>query len=440
MFVGIFSILEKLQVTTLLTTIYIISMVKFDRFQLDNGLQVIVNRDTSTPIVAMNILYKVGSRDESVRRTGFAHLFEHLMFGGSENIPKYDVPLEKAGGENNAFTNADFTNYYLTIPKNNLEIAFWLESDRMNKLTISESALSTQRQVVIEEFKQNYLNQPYGDIYLLLKPLAYKKHPYRWITIGKNINHIEKASLQYVKNFYDNYYKPDNAILSISGDVSTEDVKILANKWFGSIKPGNKIINSYPEEPEQTRARTLTVERDVPQDAVIMAWHMPRRTDLEFYNYDLISDILSNGKSSRLYRKLVMEKNMFSEINAFVSGDMDQGLFMIVAKLLDGISTKEAIKAINAELDLIKNNLVSPDELTKVKNKIESSLMFSQSSVLSKAMNLGYFEMLGDAEEINNEFESYQNVTQQSIMESAQKVFNPEKQNTLIYNRIHKQA
>lgn len=415
-------------------------MVKFDRFQLSNGLQVVVNRDTTTPIVAMNILYKVGSRDESVRRTGFAHLFEHLMFGGSENIPKYDIPLEKAGGDNNAFTNSDFTNYYLTIPKNNLEIAFWLESDRMNKLTISDHALNVQRQVVIEEFKQNYLNQPYGDIYLLLKPLVYKKHPYRWITIGKNISHIEKASLQYVKNFYKRYYNPDNAILSISGDVSIDNIKMLANSWFGTIKPGNKIANPYPQEPEQTSPRTKVVFRDVPQDAVIMAWPMPRRTDINFYDSDLISDILSNGKSSRLHRKLVLEKNMFSEINAFVSGDIDQGLFIVIAKLLDKVTTKDAIDGINEELNNIKSNKVSNDELTKVKNKIEASLMFSQSSVLSKAMNLGYYEMLGDAEGINEEYMKYQNVTIESITETAQLIFNPDRQNTIIYKRTQNKA
>lgn len=411
-------------------------MIKFDRFELSNGLKVIVHRDKSTPIVAMNIIYKVGSRDESVRRTGFAHLFEHLMFGGSRNIPKYDVPLEKAGGENNAFTNSDFTNYHLTIPKNNLEIAFWLESDRMLNLAFSPKSLDVQRQVVIEEFKQNYLNQPMGDVYLLLKPLAYKKHPYRWNTIGKDIRHIESAKMEHVKSFYKKYYNPDNAILSIAGDVKTSDIEKLAKKWFEPIPPGKKIIRNYPKEPEQLSIRKKSVKRNVPQSALYMAWHIPQRTDIGFYRCDLISDILSNGNSSRLFRKLVKDKGMFSEINAFVTGDLDEGLFIVTGKLLNNTPMNKAITVINDELSLISTELVAPVEFEKVKNKIEANILFSNSSVLTKAMNLGYYELLGDANMWNNELDIYRNISRDEIRNTANNIFQLNHQNILMYNAL----
>ena len=412
-------------------------MINFDKFELSNGLKVIVHHDNSTPIVAMNIIYKVGARDESVRRTGFAHLFEHLMFGGSVNIPKYDTPLEKAGGENNAFTNSDFTNYYLTLPKNNLEIAFWMESDRMLNLAFSPKSLEVQRQVVIEEFKQNYLNQPYGDVYLLLKPLAYKKHPYRWNTIGKDIKHIESATMKHVKSFYSKYYNPNNAILSIAGDVKTDEIKELAEKWFGSIPQGEEIIRKYPAEPVQTAPRKKNVQRDVSQNALYMAWHMPKRTDIGFYHCDLISDILSNGNSSRLFRKLVKEKEMFSEINAYVSGDIDEGLFIVSAKLLDQTKMKDAIAAVKHELNLISTELVDEIDFEKVKNKIEANMVFGSISALTKAMNLGYYELLGDANMWNNELEIYRNISRQDIRKTAAHIFQPNNQNTLIYKKLN---
>ncbi len=409
-------------------------MVKFDKFILKNGLTVLVHHDQNTPMTAMNLIYKVGSRDEHRDKTGFAHLFEHLMFGGSVNIPKYDEPLQKAGGENNAFTNSDFTDYYLTIPTNNLETAFWLESDRMLSLAFTPKSLEVQRQVVIEEFKQNYLNQPYGDVYLLLKPLAYKKHPYRWNTIGKEISHIQDASMEDVKAFYAKYYRPDNAILSIAGNVDTEHIQHLAEKWFESIPAGKKAQNIYPSEPEQTSSRELTVERAVPQNAVYMAWPMPARTDEKFYRCDLISDVLSNGNSSRLYQKLVKKDQLFSDINAFVTGDLDKGLFLVSGKLINGTTGKEATKAIQEQLDLLASELVREDELQKVKNKIESNLIFSKLSVLNKAMNLSYYEMLGDAERLNSEIENYRNVSRSQIREEAAQLFAENKRNTLFYN------
>jgi len=412
-------------------------MINFDKFELNNGLKVIVHHDSSTPIVAMNIIYKVGARDESVRRTGFAHLFEHLMFGGSVNIPKYDTPLEKAGGENNAFTNSDFTNYYLTLPKNNLEIAFWMESDRMLNLAFSPKSLEIQRQVVIEEFKQNYLNQPFGDVYLLLKPLAYKKHPYRWNTIGKDIKHIESATMEHVKSFYRKYYNPNNAILSIAGDVSTDEIKKLAEKWFGSIPRGKEIIRNYTNEPKQASPRKKTVYRNVSQNALYMAWHMPNRTDIGFYHCDLISDILSNGNSSRLFQKFVKDKGMFSDINAYVSGDIDEGLFIVSGKLLNGIKMKDAISAVIHELNLISNELVEEVDFEKIKNKIEANMVFSSISVLTKAMNLSYYELLGDVNMWNNELETYRNITREDIRRTASEIFQTNNQNTLIYKTLN---
>ncbi len=409
-------------------------MVTFEKFTLNNGLTVLVHQDKSTAVAAMNIIYKVGARDESPDKTGFAHLFEHLMFGGSVHIPKYDEPLQLAGGENNAFTNNDYTNYYLTIPKNNLETAFWLESDRMLNLAFTEKSLQVQRQVVIEEFKQNYLNQPYGDVYLLLKPLTYKVHPYRWATIGKEISHIENATMDDVKAFYKKFYNPDNAILSVAGDVDVEQIKQWAEKWFGTIAKKSSLSNRFlPPEPEQTKPRTQTVTRNVPQDALYMAWHTDKRTDNSFYHYDLISDILSNGDSSRMYQTLIKEKKLFSEINAFITGDLDKGLFIVSGKLNNGVSMTEAENAIDMELHKLQQQLVEVKELEKVINKAEANLVFSKLSALNKAMNLCYYEMLGDAALYNREAEKYRSVTRQDIQNTARRLFAPHRKNTLYY-------
>jgi len=401
---------------------------------LENGLRVIVHHEPNTPIVAMNIIYQVGSRDEDYNKTGFAHLFEHLMFGGSVNIPKYDEPLQKAGGENNAFTNNDFTNYYLTIPKNNLETAFWLESDRMLSLAFSKKSLEVQRQVVIEEFKQNYLNKPYGDVPLLLKPLAYTTHPYRWNTIGREISHIEQATMADVKDFYQKYYHPSNAILCVAGDVQTENIQRLAQKWFGDIPTGNRPERQYPQEPEQIEERKKIVEREVPQNAFYMAWHMPKRFETGYYTCDLISDILSNGQSSRLFQKLVKQQALLSEVNAYITGDLDGGLFIITGKLYP-TSTFEAVeKSIKEALQKITDEKIPDHELQKVKNKVEANLVFSEISILERAMGLCYFEMLGDARLFGMETTKYAAVTADDIQQMAAKLFDPKKRNLLIYN------
>lgn len=409
-------------------------MINFQKFELDNGLKVIVHKDKSTPIVAFNLLYDVGARDEDPSRTGFAHLFEHLMFGGSVNISNYDEIVEKAGGQNNAFTSNDITNYYITLPKVNLEQAFRLESDRMLGLAFTSKSLEVQRQVVIEEFKQNYLNQPYGDIHLLLRPLAYKKHPYQWPTIGKEISHIENATMDEVKSFFYKYYAPNNAILVVAGDVEIDQVKHLSEKWFGSIDRREHFTRNIPNEPKQTKSRILKVERDVPVDVIYKAFHMCARTHKDFFASDLISDILSRGHSSRLHNTLVKEQRLFTNIDAFVGGSMDSGLFYIAGKLAPNITMQEAENGINAEIDRLKANMVSDDELRKVKNKVISAHMFSELNVLNKAMNLATSELMGDANLVNRQIEFYEAVTKDTIQNIAQDIFRTENSSTLYYH------
>ncbi|MBK7174732.1 MAG: insulinase family protein [Bacteroidales bacterium] len=411
-------------------------MILFDRFTLDNGLKVIVHQDTSTPLVAMNIIYNVGARDEDPERTGFAHLFEHLMFGGSAHIPKYDEPLERVGGENNAFTNNDITNYYLTLPKENLETAFWLESDRMFDLAFSEKSFDVQRSVVVEEFRQNYLNQPYGDAWMIMRPLTYEVHPYQWATIGKDPSHIENASMEEVKAFYSKYYNPCNAILVVAGNVNTTEVKELTIKWFGPIQKGELIHRNLPVEPRQTEARSLTVERNVPIDSIYKAWHMCGRLDQEFYATDLISDILSAGQSGRLYQALVKKQQLFSDLNAFITGDIDAGLFVITGKLMKGVSFETAETAIEAELEKMRTQEVEETELTKVKNRMESMVEFGEMRVLDKAMNLAYYELLGDADLINKIVDHYAKVTAAEIREQAATILTPGNCSTLYYKAI----
>lgn len=409
-------------------------MINFEKFTLANGLRVIVHPDKSTPIVAVNILYDVGARDESPDKTGFAHLFEHLMFGGSVNIPKYDEPLQKVGGENNAFTNNDITNYYLTVPKQNLETAFWLESDRMLNLAFSPKSLETQRNVVIEEFKQVFLNQPYGDAWLLLRPLAYKLHPYKWATIGKEMAHIENAKMEDVKAFYQKFYNPVNAIMVVAGDVETKEINKLSEKWFGDIPSGEPHLRNLPMEPSQKKARKQVVERKVPVDSIFRAYHMCSRNNPEFYITDLVSDILSNGESSRFQQELIKKQRLFSEVDAFVTGDIDTGLFIISGKLMDGIKMEEAEKGIDEQIEQLQSKLVAVDELRKVQNKIESSLIFSEVNILNKAMNLAFSELLGDASLINEEAKKYLAVTPEQLKIKANDIFRKENCSSLYYH------
>lgn len=408
-------------------------MIEFQEFTLSNGLRVIFHQDKTTPIAVVNVLYDVGARDEFEHQTGFAHLFEHLMFGGSVNIPNYDSPLQEVGGENNAFTSNDITNYYITLPKNNLDTALWLESDRMLSLAFTNKSLEVQRQVVIEEFKQRYLNQPYGDVYLLLRPLAYKTHPYKWATIGKEISHIENAKMDDVKAFFQRFYHPGNAILSIAGNFELEEVKQKVSHWFQEIPKKVKIERKIERELNQTEYRELTVYRDVPLNAIYMAFHMEAKEHADYYATDLLSDILSNGNSSRFHQNLLKGTSFFTEVNAYVTGDLDPGLFIVSAKLRPGVSVEEAERSIQKELDNVKTELVTYQELAKVKSKAESVFEFGKTSILNKAMGLAIAANSGDPNLVNTEFDMYKKVKVEDLRRVANKILIKENQSTLYY-------
>lgn len=408
-------------------------MVELEKFELDNGLKVIIHPDPSTPLVALNLLYNVGARDEHPEKTGFAHLFEHLMFGGSIHIPNFDQPLQNAGGENNAFTTNDLTNYYLTLPKENIETGFWLESDRMLCLDFSQHSLDLQKHVVIEEYKQRYLNQPYGDVWLLMSPLAYKLHPYRWPTIGKNIRHIEEAALDDVKHFFFNHYAPNNAILVIAGNIERKKAQTLTKRWFSGIEKRTVPERNLPEEPVQRSERRKTVQRDVPYNAIYKAFHMCRRSDADFYASDIISDILASGKSSRLYQHLVQEQRLFSELNAYLTGNIDPGLFIVAGKLIKGVEMERAETEIIKELEKLKHDPVPERELKKVKNRIEFTLVLEETNILSKAISLAFHELLGDAANINSEVQKYRSVKGEQIASVASELFATTNCSTLYY-------
>ncbi|WP_210489568.1 M16 family metallopeptidase [Rufibacter aurantiacus] len=408
-------------------------MIQYKEFTLDNGLRCIVHEDTTTPLAVLNVLYNVGSRDEDETHTGFAHLFEHLMFSGSVNVPNYDEPLQLAGGENNAFTSPDITNYYLTVPAQNIETGFWLESDRMLDLAFSENGLEVQRKVVVEEFKQNYLNQPYGDVWLKLRPLAYQHHPYKWATIGKEISHIENAVMDDVRAFFKKHYSPANAILVLAGNITFERARELTEKWFGPIPGGVKYERNLPQEPRQTEARFLEVEAEVPLTALYKAYHMPARTSPDYYAADLLSDVLGHGDSSRLYQELVKEQKLFNSISSFVTGSMDPGLLVVQGKLNVGVDPQVANAAIETIVARIRAEHVSEEELQKVKNKAETSIVFSEIELLNRALNLAVGKLMGNPNFINEEGALVQAVTSQAIYQQAQEILRPENCSTLIY-------
>jgi zinc protease len=408
-------------------------MINFKRFSLENGLKVLVHEDKSTPLVAMNILYDVGSRDEDPGSTGLAHLFEHLMFGGSVNIPEYDMPLQMVGGENNAFTNNDITNYYLTIPSENIETGFWLESDRMLELDFSQKNLDTQKNVVIEEYNQRYLNQPYGDAILKIRPLAYKVHPYRWPTIGMDISHIENTDLEQIRKFFFSHYAPNNAALALTGNISFDLAYKLTRKWFGPINRRNVQSRDLPVEPNQTEGRTLTIEKDVPSTALYKVWHIGPRKSKDFYTLDLITDLLSGGESGRLHTKLVREKKMFSEINAYITSDIDPGLIIVQGKLMKDVDIRDAEEAVNKVINGLQNNKPIKDEMEKVKNKFESSTVFANTSILNKAVNLSFYELLGNPDLINHEVDLYRKVSEEMVIEATGKYFVHSNCSTLYY-------
>lgn len=408
-------------------------MITVNRHTLPNGLRIVHSEMESTQMVALNVLYNVGARDEHPEHTGFAHLFEHLMFGGSVNIPDYDTHVQNAGGENNAWTNNDITNYYITLPRQNVETGFWLESDRMLSLDFNEKSLEVQRQVVIEEFKQRNLNQPYGDVGHLVRDMAYKKHSYQWPTIGKETSHIANATLDEVKDFFFRFYAPDNAILAVTGNISFEDTVALAEKWFGPIPRRNVATCNLPKEPVQTEERRQAVERNVPVDALYMVFHKCDRLHPDYYTFDMLSDLLSSGRSCRFIQHLVLEKQIFSNIDAYISGSIDEGLFHITGKPSLGISLEEAEEAVWEELEALKTIEIDSYELEKVKNRYESEQIFNNLNYLNVATNLAFFELIGQAEDINYEVEKYRSVTSERIREVARKAFVRENCSVLYY-------
>lgn len=414
-------------------------MIEYTRTCLDNGLTVICHTDRSTPFVSVNVLYKVGSRNEQAEKTGFAHLFEHLMFGGSEHIEDYDRHVQLAGGDSNAYTTNDLTHYYVTLPAANIETALWLESDRMAGLHFSQQRLDVQKQVVIEEFKQRYLNHPYGDVWLKLRPLAYRKHPYRWATIGVSPEHIERATLEDVEDFFHRFYAPDNAVVCICGNIDAERGTALAEKWFGDIPPARTPASLLPEEPRQTEARRLVAaDNDVPADAIYKVFHMGARNSRNFYACDVISDILSNGQSSRLYLRLMKEKRLFSSIDAYVTGDADPGLFVFSGKLSEGIGMEEAEDAIDAEIRDFLRTDISGREVQKVINKAEARISYEEINYQNKAANLAFFEFIGQSDLINTEGNCYRQLSAEEIKATAEELFRPENSSTLLYLKAGK--
>ena len=409
-------------------------MIPYTKKILPNGLTVVVNRDRASKLAAVNILYKVGARNEDPRRTGFAHLFEHLMFRGTREIPNFDLPVQMASGDNNAFTNNDYTDFYITLPKDNLETALWLESDRMEGLDITPAKLEAEKKEVIEEFRQRYLNQPYGDQTMLLRALAYKVHPYRWAAIGLTTDHIAEATLEDVEAFYRTHYRPSNAVLSISADIEEERMLELAEKWFAPLADRPADAAPIPQEPAQTEARREEVERDVPAPTVTVAYHMGGRTDAGFYTADLVSDLLAGGDSGRLYTHLVKERRLLSSVNAYVTGDVDPGLFVFTGQLLPGVTPEEAEAAFREEIETLQTASAAAREIEKVKNKFEANTLFGELNVMNKAMNLGFYEMLGDLALINREVGLYRAVGDDDIRSFSSRTFRPENSSTLIYN------
>lgn len=408
-------------------------MIEYRQTRLANGLTVIANRDGASRMAAVNILYKVGARNEDPRRTGFAHLFEHLMFRGTREVPDFDTPVQMACGENNAFTNNDYTDFYITLPVANIETALWLESDRMTGLDLSAEACEVEKRVVIEEFRQRYLNQPYGDMNMLLRALAYERHPYRWATIGLTPDHIEAATLDEVRDFYRRFYHPSNAILSVSADIDPDEVFALAEKWFAPIADSGCAATPIPPEPEQRAARRQVVERDVPATAITVAYHMGDRLSRDFHAGDMASDLLAGGDSARLYEHLVKGEKLFSSVNAYITGDVDCGLFVFTGQLLPSTTEERAEEALRREAEELMRGAISDYEMEKVKNKFEANTLFGELNVMNKAMNLGYYAMLGDTALVNREVEIYRSLTADDVADFSRRTFRAENSSTIIY-------
>lgn len=410
-------------------------MIAYQEFTLENGLRVLVHEDADIPTAVVNILYDVGSRDEEADKTGLAHFFEHLMFGGSVHVPSYDLAAHRAGAHVNAFTCPDFTNYYLTLPAENIETAFWLESDRMMQLSFCPQVLERERKVVIEEFKQRYLNQPYGDVWLKLRPLAYRKHPYRWATIGKEIAHIESFSTSEVRNFYNKYYLPNNAVMVVGGNVRFEAVKQMVKKWFDEIPPGKVPPRILPEEPRQTACRRQNASGNVPQNAIYLSYHMCRKTDAAYHATDLLNDLLGRGKSSRLYDALVKKRPLFSAINAYLSDSFDEGLFTISGHLNPNTTHEQAEFAVLEVLESLKNQPIQAENLKKVKAQAETTALVSKMDILNRCIYLAQGCVLGDPDLVNKETLKIRQVTPTQVKKVAKEILTEDNLSVLYYHK-----
>lgn len=408
-------------------------MIQFSKHTFENGLRFIYHEDSSTPFIVVNVLYDIGAKHENPERTGFAHLFEHLMFEGTTNQPNYDHPIQLAGGSNNAFTNNDFTNYYIKLPKENVEMALWLEADRMLNLDINAASLSNQQKVVIEEFKENYTNKPYGDVWHILREMIFEKHPYQWPTIGKDYNHIAEASLEEVVNFYKKHYQPSNAILSICGNIEEAKALKYAAQLMGSLPSVPTTEKLLPVEPIQTQAKSKTVLKSVPQDAIYVVFKVPGRNDAAYYIADILTDLLASGKSSRLNERLVRQQQLFTRVDAYTTGSIDIGTFVFEGRLMEGITPEQGLAAIWKEIEILKSELIPEKELNKIKNKLLTYLAFSENDLMNRAIGLCYHELLGDAASINDDEAKYIAITSEQIQAFAQNFLNEAQSNTLLY-------
>jgi len=408
-------------------------MVEFHKFQLQNGIRLIVQPNKDTAIASLNVLYDVGSKDEQPDKTGLAHLMEHLMFEGSVNIPNYDAVLQNAGGENNAFTNNDVTNYYLYLPAQNLELGFWLESDRLYQLALTEKKFLNQQKVVLEEFEETTLDIPYGDAWHHLRNLTYKKHPYRWPVIGLTREHVANFTYNDVINFYEKHYQPQHSIWVVAGPVNVDEVKAMAEKWLANLPNNTTYKRSLFNEPEQHEFRQKTIEGNLPSDALYMAFKMPGRNNKNYHACEILSDVLATGRSSRFEQNLVKKQRLFSSINAFVTSDLEQGMFVVEGMVNSGVSLSNAEASVWNELELLKTELVGEKELERIKNKIETTIAFSENNPLNTAINIAFYELMGNANEINEEIGKFRSLTSPQIKATANKLFQKNKCSTVRY-------
>ena len=408
-------------------------MINYKRYQLANGLRVLLQEDPSSPMLTLCMNYEVGSKDELPGRSGFAHLFEHLMFAGSQHAPNFDQLIQLAGGENNAFTNQDMTVFYDILPYQNLDLGLWLEADRMQNLCIEPQPLQKEKRVVVEEFKESCLEEPYGDLWHILGDLAFEEHPYKRPVIGESFEHIEAASLDEVREFYDNYYCPNNAVLSISGNIKAEEVLERVEHWFGHIPRGPVKRPAYAAEPPQLVARKKVHRANVTDAALYIAFPAAARLETAYYLEDLLSDILGLSDSSLLVRQLVKQQKLFSELDVYITGTVEAGLFVIEGKLQDGVGIEEAEQAVWAALEEFKAQPISEEQLQKLQNNTEHNLLFGEIRPFQKALSLGYYELLGQAQLINEEADYYQQITAKQLQLQAQFLFQKEKASVLYY-------